>query len=162
MARDYEDLNDIGDLSDDELRILVRDRLDAHNALDIDDLTVHVRDGTVILGGRVGTEGERLIAEHVVTDLVAAAGVRNEILVDPIRRAESPEAIDEHLVDEDRRAGLQLGDRPTSQSPEVEEREPPIDADLYGTTDVRTSISDGTPWVPPESPTPEGNSEGTS
>ena len=161
MARDYEDLHDIGDLSDDELRLLVRDRLDAHNALDIDDLTIHVRDGTVILGGRVGTEGERLIAEHVVTDLVAAANVRNEILVDPIRRAESPEAIDEHLVDEDRRSGLQLGDRPTSLSPEVEERNPPIDAELYGTTDVRTSISDGTPWVPPESPTQEGNAEGT-
>src|SRR5215831_19089407 len=114
MARDYENLDDIGDLNDDELRVLVRDRLDAHNGLDIDDLTVHVREGVVILGGRVGTEGERLI--------------------------------DEHLVDEDRRAGLQLGDRPTSLSPEVEETDPPIDADLYGSTDVRTAISEGTPW----------------
>jgi hypothetical protein len=160
MAHDYENLDDIGDLSDDELRLLVRDRLDAHNGLDIDDLTVHVRQGVVILGGRVGTEGERLIAEHVVTDLIGAATVQNEILLDPIRRAESPEAIDEHLVDEDRRAGLQLGDRPTSLSPEVEETDPPIDADLYGSTDVRTAISEATPWVPPESPTQEGNAEG--
>jgi hypothetical protein len=155
MARDFEDLNDLDDLSDDELRGLVREQLDAHNGLDIDDLTVQVKDGTVILGGRVGTDGERQIAEHVVTDVIGAA-VQNEILVDPIRRAESPEAIDEHLVDEDRRAGLQLGDRPTSISPEVEEVEPPIDVDLYGTSDVRTAISDGTPWNPPEAPTQEG------
>jgi BON domain-containing protein len=161
MARDFEDVHDIDDLSDDELRIVVRDHLDAHNGLDIDDLTVHVQDGVVTLGGRVGTEGERLIADHVVTDIVGAEAIRNEIFVDPIRRAESPEAIDEHLVDEDRRAGLQLGDRPTSQSPEVEERQPPIDADLYGTSDVRTAISDGTPWNPPEAPTQEGNAEGT-
>jgi hypothetical protein len=161
MARDYEDVHDLDDLNDRELRAVVREHLEAHNALDIDDLTVEVKDGTVTLGGRVGTEGERLIAEHVVTDLVGVASVQNEILIDPIRRAESPEAIDEHLVDEDRRAGLQLGDRPTSLSPEVEERDPPIDADLYGTTDVRTAISDGTPWNPPEGPTQEGNAEGT-
>jgi hypothetical protein len=161
MARDFEDLHDIDDLSDDELRALVRERLEAHNALDIDDLTISVRRGMVFLSGRVGTEGERLIAEHVVTDIVGTASVNNDIVVDPIRRAESPEAIDEHLVDEDRRAGLQLGDRPTSQSDEVEERDPPIDAELYGTTDVRTSISDATPWIPPESPTQEGNAEGT-
>jgi len=115
----------------------------------------------VFLSGRVGTEGERLIAEHVVTDIVGTASVNNDIVVDPIRRAESPEAIDEHLVDEDRRAGLQLGDRPTSQSDEVEEHDPPVDAGLYGTTDVRTSISDATPWIPPEGPTQEGNAEGT-
>jgi hypothetical protein len=161
MARDFEDLHDLDDLNDKELRSLVREHLEAHNALDIDDLTVQVKDGTVTLGGRVGTEGERLIAEHVVTDLVGAASVRNEILIDPIRRAESPEAIDEHLVDEDRRSGLQLGDRPTSLSPEVEEVDPPIDADLYGTTDPRTAISDATPWNPPEGPTQEGNAEGT-
>jgi hypothetical protein len=160
MARDFEDLHDIDDLSDDELRALVRERLDAHNALDIDDLTVTVRRGMVFLAGRVGTEGERLIAEHVVTDIVGTASVSNDIVVDPIRRAESPEAIDEHLVDEDRRAGLLLGDRPTSQTDEVDEVEPPVDVDLYGTTDVREAISDAAPWVPPESPTQEGNAEG--
>src|SRR5579884_4160058 len=66
MARDFEDLHELDDLSDDELRGLVRDHLAAHNALDIDDLTIRVQDGLVILEGRVGTDGERLIAEHVV------------------------------------------------------------------------------------------------
>jgi hypothetical protein len=159
MARDFEDLHDLDDLSDGELRGLVREHLMAHNALDIDDLTVTVENGLVILNGRVGTDGERLIAEHVVTDLIGAQRVRNDIFVDPSRRAVSPEAIDEHLVDEDQREGLMLGDRAVPLSPEAEHREEDLNAELYGTTDVQHVIENGTPWIPPESPTPEGFTE---
>lgn len=159
MARDYEDVHDLDDLSDDELRGLVREHLAAHNALDIDEITVQAENGVVVLGGRVGTDGERLIAEHVVTDLLGAQRCRNEIFVDPARRATSPEAIDEHLVQEDREAGLQLGDRPLPLSPEAETTEEDLDAELFGTTDVGRAIQDGTPWVPPESPTQEGFTE---
>src|ERR1041384_8354474 len=112
MARDFENIHDLDSLSDDELRALVREQLDAHNALDIDDFSVRIENGMIVLGGRVGTDGEKLIAEHVVTDVLGALNVRNEIFVDPMRRTESPLAIDEHLVDEDRREGLLLGDRP--------------------------------------------------
>ncbi|HTJ20822.1 MAG TPA: BON domain-containing protein [Gemmatimonadaceae bacterium] len=156
MARDYEDVHDLDDLSDDELRSLVREHLAAHNGLDIDDITVRAENGLVVLGGRVGTDGERLIAEHVVTDLLGAQRCRNEIFVDPARRALSPEAIDEHLVEEDKESGLQLGDRPLPLSPEAETTEEDLDAELFGTTDVGRAIQDGTPWVPPESPTQEG------
>ncbi|HEY5060341.1 MAG TPA: BON domain-containing protein [Gemmatimonadaceae bacterium] len=156
MARDFEDINDLDDLSDDELRGVVRDHLAAHNGLDIDDLSVRVDQGTVILGGRVGTDGERLVAEHIVTDTLGIEHYRNDIFVDRTRRATSPEAADEHLVDEDRREGLLLGDRAVPISPEVEEVADDLDADLYGTTDVRKAIEDGTPWIPPESPTQEG------
>jgi len=156
MARDYEDIHDLDDLSDDELRGLVREHLAAHNALDIDDLTVHVDDGVVILGGRVGTDGERLIAEHVVTDVVGAHRYRNEIFVDQTRRAVSPEAVDEHLADDDQREGLLLGDRPVPLSPEAEHRHEDLDSELFGTTDVQHAIEDGTAWIPPESPAQEG------
>lgn len=156
MARDFEDIHDLDDLSDDELRSLVREHLTANNAVDIDDITVRVDGGVVVLGGRVGTDGEKLIAEHVVTDVLGAEAVRNEIVVDPMRRAESPEAIDEHLVDEDRREGLLLGDRAVPLSPETETVQDDVDHELYGTTDVGHAIQDGTAWIPPESPTPEG------
>jgi len=156
MARDFEDLHNLDDLSDDELRGVVRDHLAAHNALDIDDLTIRVQDGRVILEGRVGTDGERLIAEHVVTDLVGAQNCQNDIFVDPSRRALSPEAVDEHLVDEDRREGLLLGDRAVPLSPETETLEEDIDGELYGTTDVGHAIQEGTAWIPPEGPTQEG------
>jgi hypothetical protein len=156
MARDFEDLHDLEDLSDVELRGLVREHLMAHSALDIDDLTVTVDDGLVILNGRAGTDGERLIAEHVVTDLLGAQRCINDIFVDPSRRAGSPEAVDEFLVDDDQREGLLLGDRPRPLGPEAEYLEEGLDAELYGTTDVQRAMEEGTPWIPPESATPEG------
>ena len=156
MARDFEDLNGIDDLNDDELRGLVRDHLAAHNGLDIDDFTVDVQNGLVILNGRVGTDGERLVAEHVVTDLVGAQRCQNNVFVDPTRRATNPEAVDEHLANEDRMDGLLLGDKPVPMEPETETVHGDLDGELYGTRDVGRAIQDGTPWIPPESPTQEG------
>lgn len=159
MARDYEDIHDLDDLGDGELRDLVREHLAANNTLDIDDLTITVENGTVVLAGRVGTDQERRVAEHVVTDVLGVQSYRNEIFVDPIRRAESPEAIDDHIVDESQREGLLLGDRAVPLSPEAEHRVENEDEQLYGTTDVQHAIQDGTSWIPPESPTPEGPAE---
>jgi hypothetical protein len=159
MARDFEDLNDLDDLSDAELRDLVRQHLAANNTVDIDDLTIRVESGTVILEGRVGTDQERRVAEHVVTDVLGILAVRNEIFIDPVRRSSSPEAIDEHLVDEDRLEGLLLGDRAVPLSPEAEHRAEEDDDHLFGTSDVQHAIQDGTAWIPPESPTPEGPAE---
>ena len=55
MARDFENLHDIDELDDRELRDLVREQLAEHNALDIDEITVRVSDGHVELSGRVRT-----------------------------------------------------------------------------------------------------------
>lgn len=156
MARDFEDIHDIDDLSDDELRGLVREHLAANNMVDVDEIVVTVSDGTVCLDGRVGTDGERLVAERVLTDQLGIQKFRNNLFVDPIRRALSPEAIDEHLAEEDRNEGLLLGDRPIPINPEAETVQDDIDHDLYGTSDVGHAIADGTSWIPPESPTQEG------
>jgi len=162
MARDYENIHNIDELSDDELRGLVREHLAANNAVDVDEITVRAEDGTIVLGGRVGTDGEKRIAEHIVTDILGVLSVRNEIFVDPIRRAESPEAIDEHLAAEEQTEGLLLGDRPLPINPESETVNDDLDHELFGTTDVGHAIADGTAWIPPESPTQEGiiNSRG--
>jgi hypothetical protein len=77
-------------------------------------------------------------------------------VVDPIRRAESPIAIDEHLADEDAHEGLLLGDRPGTDSPEADHLREDVRAELFGTSDVQKSIEGAIPWIPPESPTPEG------
>ena len=156
MARDFEDLHDLDDLSDDELRELVRTHLAANNSIDANDIVVHVEDGVVRLTGRVGTESERRVAEHVVTDVLGLERVENELLVDPIRRAESPEAIDDHLADEERHEGLLLGDRAAPINPETEHLVDDLDARLFGTTDLQNAIERGTAWIPPTSPTPEG------
>jgi hypothetical protein len=156
MAHDFENIDNIDDLSDDELRGLVRDRLREHRGLDPADITVRVHNGEVELSGRVGTDGERRIAERVVTDSLGISAVRNDLVVDELRRAESPEAADESIADEDEHAGLLLGDRPVPLSPEAEHLEEDLDARLVGTTDVGTAIQDGTAWIPPTSPTQEG------
>jgi hypothetical protein len=76
--------------------------------------------------------------------------------VQAIHRSESPMDIDDHLVDDERTEGLLLGDRPVPLSPESETANADLEARLYGTTDVGKAISEGTAWIPPESPTQEG------
>jgi hypothetical protein len=156
VERDYEDIDEIDEQTDGELRALVRDRLDEQIGFDPADVDVNVRSGTVILSGRVGTEEELRIVEHVVTDVVGIKRVTNNIFVDPIRRAESPIAIDEHLADEEMREGLLLGDRPSNEDPEAEHLREDMRAELFGTTDPSKATEDGIPWNPPDQPTPEG------
>jgi hypothetical protein len=153
---DFENLHDISDLDDRELRDVVRSHLRAHNGLDADYITVLVKDGDVTLEGRVGTDYERRVAERVLTDVLGLPNVNNQLVVQAIHRAESPDAIDEHLVDEERTEGLLLGDRPVPLSPEAEHVEEDLDARLSGTSDMGRAIADGLTWIPPESPTQEG------
>ena len=156
MEKDYEDIRDTDDLSDNELRALVRDTFDQQLMFDPDDVEVSVRNRVVTLSGRVGTEEEVRIAERVVTDTVGLENLRNNLVVDPIRRAESPEAIDEHLVDEQLHEGLLLGGRVRSEDPEAEHLQENLVSELFGTSDVQESIEEGIPWNPPDGPTPEG------
>jgi BON domain len=156
MAHDYEDIHDLDDLSDDELRELARDHLRDHAGLDVDDISITARDGRVTLSGRVGTEGELRIAERVLTDTLGIAEVDNQLVVDSLRRAESPAAIDDHLVDEAEHAGLLLGEMPTSMDSESTQLSEDLDAQLFGTVDMQTVMEDGATYTPPTSPTPEG------
>jgi len=157
VADDYDNTDEIANLSDDELLELVRSELRAQNAFDSNDVAVRVRNGAVTVAGRVGTEEERRIIDHVLTDVIGLSQVDNQLVVDELRRATSPEAIDEHLVDEEEHAGLLLGDSPLPYSPEAQHL-----ADLApteddgGTHDILEAIENAEPWIPPESPTPEG------
>lgn len=157
MARDFEDIHDLDDLSDSELRELVREHLRASGSIDPDDVTVRVVDSRVTLEGRVGTDGERRIAEHVVSDLLGLTDYENNIFVDPVRRAvtSEDEDLDDVLVEQEETGGVVL-DREVALSPEAEHTVEDIDGALYGTSDVHRAIQNGTPWVPPEGPTPEG------
>jgi hypothetical protein len=157
MARDFDDLHDIDNLSDRELRDLVREHLAASTALDLDDITVRVENGCVVLEGRVGDAGEDQVAEHVLTDVLGISNFQNNLVVDQVRRAESPIEIDDHLADEDAHEGLLLGDRPvslTDESAHLADKAP--DEEQHGTTNVQKAIENAEGWIPPESPTPEG------
>lgn len=156
MARDYDNTDDIAEMSDEELHRLVRDRFQADTAIDPDDLVVTVRDGRVTVSGRVGTEVELRIADRILSDAIGLSDYDNQLVVDPIRRGESPEAIDEHLASEEEHEGRLLGDRAVPLSPEAEHSEEHLSAHMFGTSDVHEATEEATPWIPPEGPTPEG------
>lgn len=156
MADDYDNTDEIANLSDNELRQLVISELKSHKSIDADDVSVHVKNGKVRVAGRVGTEVELRTVDHILTDVLGLEDVRNQLVVDELRRAESPEAIDEHLVDEDEHAGLLLGDAASQQDPEAEHLVVDHNLNPSGTHDVREAIEAAEPWIPPEGPTPEG------
>ena len=157
MARDFEDMHGLDDLSDEELRDLVRERLADNDGVDVDNVTVRVRDGVVHLLGRVGTEAELRVAEHVLTDVVGVRRFENELVVDALRRSEAEEAADDEAAAADARSGI-LGDRPRPISPEAEGTVEDLEAELYGTHDVSDAIANGESYSPPDRATPEGYS----
>jgi hypothetical protein len=158
MARDYEDFSSIDDLDDDELRQLVRDRLADHPDLDVDDISVTVDQGTVRLEGRVGTEAELRMAERVLTDLVGVVEYDNSLVVDALRRVETPIDIDDHLETERQSAGSLFGEMPEQDEPTVVEArgDENLDQRMFGTTNYQDAVAHGVPYEPPEAPTQEG------
>ena len=156
MADDFDNSDEIQNLSDAELKRYILTEFRDQKAFDVDDIDVDVNDGFVRLTGRVGTEEELRIIDHVMSDVISIRNFKNELVVDEIRRATSPEAIDEHIADEEERSGLLLGDVPRPFSPEAEHLADMSAEDSEGTHDVQEAIESAEPWIPPESPTPEG------
>jgi len=156
MADDFDNTDDIETMDDDELLRLVREEFQSQNGFDADDITVTVSEGSVTVSGRVGTEEELRIVDHVLTDVIGISDVDNQLVVDELRRAVSPEAVDEHLADEDEHAGLLLGEASGSHTAESEHLVDDESEDQLGTYDVSDAIEGAVPWIPPESPTPEG------
>jgi hypothetical protein len=156
MADDFDNTDELKNLTDDELLRHVKAELRSQNSFDADDIDVAVSNGAVTVSGRVGTEEEVRIVDHVLTDVIGLSDVTNNLVVDELRRAVSPEAIDEHLADEEAHGGLLLGDMPLPFSPEAEHLSDMGSEDSMGTHDVQESIEGAEPWIPPESPTPEG------
>lgn len=160
MADDFDNTDEIQNLSDDELQQLVKDQLREQPMFDGDAIGVHVRSGNVTVSGTVGTEEELRILDHVLTDSIGLTEVKNNVVIDELYRAESPEAMDEHLADEEAHEGLMIGDKASQFSPESEHLAdmPEVDSleDPGGTHDIGKAIEEGEPWIPPEGPTPEG------
>ncbi|MDQ4080649.1 MAG: BON domain-containing protein [Gemmatimonadota bacterium] len=156
MTRDFEDIFRLDDLSDDELRALVREQLADYETVDADNILVTAANGEVVLAGRVGTEEERRIAERILADVIGLKRYRNDLVVDEIRRDEEPEAVDDHLAGSRDREGEPLGKRPENVDDEAEHLDEDLDARLFGTHDVQSAIERGTAWNPPDEPTPEG------
>ncbi len=158
MAQDFENVFDLDDLSDAELRALVRDQLAQDDQIDVDGILVHVKDGYVTLSGRVGTEEEKQIADHVLSDVIGLETYANDIFVDPVRRDEEPEAADEAAARAAARGEDPLlgGSDLADTDDEAQLASDDDDASLFGTRDIESVMENGVPWIPPSEPTPEG------
>jgi hypothetical protein len=156
MADDFEDMYDIDELEDAELRDLVLEQLEEQSMLDVDQISVRARDGHVTLSGTVGTDGERRVAEHVLTDVLGVQEFTNDLLVDPSLRATTAEVTDDTVSGDEEDGGALLGDVDVPFTTESEHLADEMQEDLGGTSDYQRVMEDGMTYNPPDSPTPEG------
>jgi len=155
MAGDFEDIYDLENMTDEELRALVREELDEYADLDASGLDIDVSQGRVKVSGRVGTESELQMVEQVLSDVIGLPDVENELVVDPLTRVQQPEAADE--------ANAELYGAPRGQRGGANRTEDTAahllddtGAEQYGTNDMGEAIERGHSYNPPATPIQEG------
>ncbi|MFW6079085.1 MAG: BON domain-containing protein, partial [Gemmatimonadota bacterium] len=155
MPNDYEDLFDVDDMDDEEIEDLILEEFDTYPELDADVLDVRVEDGFVTLAGRVGTEEELQLVEHVVSDLLGIANYSNEVIVAELARAEYDEAADVAAT-EDAETEDELGENGRTTDPSADHLVEDLEGELYGTHDLQKAIERGMTYEPPDRPVQEG------
>ena len=149
------DLYDFENMSDDEIRSLVLEQLSEYPNLAVDDMDVVVRNGVVILSGRVGTDAEVQVAGAVLDDILGLEDYRNELVVDQLRRGDIPEAADDaNAAAEEEDGNIGVGNE--QQSDTADRLTDDLETETYGTHDTGTAIRDGTAYTPPDRPVSEG------
>ena len=151
MARDYNDLYDIANLDDGEIKELVLQELREYPDIDVDLVEVNVDRGQVHLSGRVGTEQEVQTVESVVTDLLGIDRVRNELVIFDAVRGQRSEAADDAFV-EDMEADPQISVGPGTQntSDTAQHLVEDLEAEHFGTHNPQEAVERGTAYEPPD------------
>jgi hypothetical protein len=155
MAEDFENIFDIENMSDGDLRDLVCQQLRDYPDLDPELVDVTVNDGAVRLSGRVGTEQELQTVEHIVTDLLGIADVSNDLVIDEVVRGERSEAADDALA-EQIEGDPQMGTGAERTEDSAKHLLGDVEAELYGTHDVQEAVQDGLSYEPPDRIIQEG------
>jgi len=156
MADDFENLYDIDNMNDDELRELVVQELRDNPEIDADLIEVSARNGTVTVAGRVGTEQEIQQVEQILSDVIGLPNISNELVIDELRRGQLSEAADEAWA-EDYAATPQAGAGPTATSDEAAHLIDDVEAEQFGTSDPQEAIERGTSYEPPTTPVQQGS-----
>jgi hypothetical protein len=151
MAREFDDLYDLNNLDDNEIKDLVLQELHEYPDIDPDLVQVDVQGGAVRLSGRVGTEQEVQTVEQVVTDVLGIQNVNNELVVDEVVRGQRSEAADDAFIEDieaDPQLGVGAGAGNTSDTAQhlVED----LEAEQFGTHDPQHAAESGTTYEPPD------------
>jgi hypothetical protein len=156
MAQDFDELFfDFENMTDDEVYDVVLQQLNDDPTLDTGWIEVAVKDGSVTVSGRVGTDSEKQVVEKIIVEQMGIAGFSNELVVDELVRGDVPEAADDAAAYE---ASFddQLGGRVDDQSDTAAHLVEDLDAEMYGTRDMQAAIEDGTAYEPPDRPMADG------
>jgi hypothetical protein len=155
MAGDFEDIYDLENMTDEEIVQLVREELDDQQELDSSGLDIDVRNGRLRVSGRVGTEAELQLVEHLLTDVIGVPEVENDLVVDALARSHQDEAADV--------ANAQLYSSPRGQRGGANRTEDTAahllddtGAEQFGTSDMGEAIERGYSYNPSTSPIQEG------
>ena len=156
MARQHGgELFDFSDMTDDEIRQVVIEHFREYPNIDANAIEVTVRNGHVMLEGRVGTDAEVQVASAVLDDVLGIDSYTNDLVVDESYRYQLPEAADDaeeaiEALDD------QLGTSDDQQSDTAEHLQEDVESQTYGTHDVGTAVRDGATYSPPDRPVSDG------
>lgn len=158
MAREYDDLYDLSNLDDNEIKDLVLQELHEYPDIDPDLVEVNVQGGVVRVSGRVGTEQEVQTVEQVITDVLGIQNVNNELVVDEIVRGERSEAADDaYIEDIEADAQLGVGTASNTTSDTAQHLVEDLEADQFGTHNPQDATERGTAYEPPDRPVQQGS-----
>ncbi len=158
MSDEYDDLYDIANLDDGELKDLVLQELREYPDIDVDLVEVDVDRGRVRLAGRVGTEQEVQTVEHVVTDLLGVERVRNELVVfDAVRGQRSEAADDAHIEELEADPQISVGPGVGTTSDTAQHLVEDLEAEHFGTHDPQEATERGTAYEPPDRAIQQGS-----
>jgi hypothetical protein len=157
MAKDAREIFDAQNLSDDELREVIREQLREAPEVDEGWIEVEVDAGHVRLSGQLGTDGEVRLAEKLVAELVGADRHTSELVVGAQHREERPLDPDADPAGE---ADDQAGEERRPQSDTAAHLQKDLEAETYGTRDMQQAIQEGATYEPPDRPRPDGYDSG--
>ena len=158
MAREYDDLYDLSNLDDNEIKDLVLQELREYPDIDAELVEVSVDKGAVKLSGRVGTEQEVQTVEAVLADVIGIDRVTNELVVDALVRGERSEAADDAFVEDvEADAQLGVGTGSTNTSDTAQHLVEDLEAEHFGTHNPQEATERGTSYEPPDRPVQRGS-----
>src|SRR5688572_20344281 len=155
-TEDFEDVYDIENMGDDELKDLVLQELRDFPEIDVDLIEVQVRAGAIRLSGRVGTEQELQQVENFITDRLGVDDVANELVVDELVSGARSEGADDAWVEENE-ADPQTGEQDLRTSDTAAHLMDDTQSEQFGTHNVQEAIERGISYEPPDRGIQEGH-----
>lgn len=155
MPKEYGGVFNTQDMTDDELQELVVQQLREYPNIDPDWIDVDVREGRVTLSGTVGTDGEKQVAEKVIAEVLGVPEYVNELIVNAQHRHQLPEAVDDAAVEEEE-LDDHLGGDTRMQSDTAAHLVDDPESEAFGTRDMQQAIQEGSTYIPPDRPMPDG------